>query len=175
MAAHLSMETGKVIFFYRLTYFKENQIVIFNAVKLHVLAYLRLLVTDVASSEWVFRYESPVRETIVSHVGAQVAWGPCIIDTPDTAVAAPLLLISCKYSQCRFIHWALGTSALGLGGTQKVPDKRDLTGFSVGRSMSTKLAWELYIGSFLRQTDHLTGTSAHVSQGPRSNIPSWAQ
>ncbi|GFX24687.1 integrase catalytic domain-containing protein [Trichonephila clavipes] len=36
--------------------------------------------------------------------------------------------------------------------------------------MSTKLAWELNVG-VSRQTDHLTGTSAHAPQGPRSRLP----
>ncbi|GFS55155.1 HTH_48 domain-containing protein [Trichonephila clavipes] len=37
------------------------------------------------------RYESPVSGTVVTYVGAPVAWGLRIIDTADTAVATPLL------------------------------------------------------------------------------------
>ncbi|GFW49339.1 hypothetical protein TNCV_3058481 [Trichonephila clavipes] len=40
--------------------------------------------------------------------------------------------------------------------------------------MSTKFFWELNARG-LRQTDHLTGTSDHAPQGPRSRILSWAQ
>ncbi|GFW33774.1 hypothetical protein TNCV_4052231 [Trichonephila clavipes] len=34
-----------------------------------------------------FRYVSPVSRTVITRVGALVAWGPNIIDTADTAVA----------------------------------------------------------------------------------------
>ncbi|GFW44250.1 transposable element Tc3 transposase [Trichonephila clavipes] len=37
----------------------------------------------------IFRKESPVSATVVTHVGAPIAWGPRII---DTAVATPLLM-----------------------------------------------------------------------------------
>ncbi|GFV14508.1 hypothetical protein TNCV_166351 [Trichonephila clavipes] len=36
------------------------------------------------------QYENPVSETVVTHVGAPVAWGPRIIDTVDTVVATIL-------------------------------------------------------------------------------------
>ncbi|GFY32312.1 hypothetical protein TNCV_3558201 [Trichonephila clavipes] len=44
---------------------------------------------------------------------------------------------------------------------------------SVDRKMSTKLAWELKTGGW-RQTDLLTGTSAHAPQCPRSRTLSCA-
>ncbi|GFV01230.1 hypothetical protein TNCV_3374641 [Trichonephila clavipes] len=36
------------------------------------------------------RYESPFRRTVITPVGAPVAWRPHIIDTADTMVATPL-------------------------------------------------------------------------------------
>ncbi|GFV55286.1 hypothetical protein TNCV_5010331 [Trichonephila clavipes] len=54
----------------------------------------------IASSEWalyqnsfgaLFRNESLVSVTVVTHVGDLVASGPLIIDMADTAVATPLL------------------------------------------------------------------------------------
>ncbi|GFV15614.1 hypothetical protein TNCV_4836401 [Trichonephila clavipes] len=59
-----------------------------------------LTTTSVSSSERALyqnsfgtfsRYENPVSGTVVTHVGAPVAWGPRIIDMSDTAVATPLL------------------------------------------------------------------------------------
>ncbi|GFU24675.1 hypothetical protein TNCV_3178211 [Trichonephila clavipes] len=45
-------------------------------------------------------------------------------------------------------------------------DLYEVQWLSVGRLMSTKLAWELNTG-VLSLADHLTRTSAHAPQGPR--------
>ncbi|GFV47648.1 hypothetical protein TNCV_1121841 [Trichonephila clavipes] len=54
-----------------------------------------------------FRYERPISNTVVTHVGAPVVWGLRIIDTSDKATATALekaqrvLLIS----QNEFAEW----------------------------------------------------------------------
>ncbi|GFY00810.1 hypothetical protein TNCV_2142021 [Trichonephila clavipes] len=47
-------------------------------------------------------YEHHVSETVVTRIGTAVAWGHCIIDTDDTAVAISLTKTVLKYYRNRF-------------------------------------------------------------------------
>ncbi|GFU31788.1 hypothetical protein TNCV_1176541 [Trichonephila clavipes] len=139
----------------------------------------------------LFKNESPVSGTAVTHVRAPVAWGPRIIDTADTGVATPLFpsnhldrLISreCSGVDLPSTFSRSLTSLKCVGKTSA--SARSLVSLSTRNRGKTTLLCHVrrsglglglptvslfhttgYISGLLK-TNHRIGTSAHTPQRP---------